>query len=1590
MQPDLLNLDALRHRRLPHPPDTPPTVTQLVESDGSVSISRRQLIGLAGVAAVTLPPLGKAVQAVTLGRVQITYHPGRVAFRLGGTDRWVIDARRFSGSPRLTFRQTDEGLRIELAGARYPGTDVSADLVCEVSSALLSSSMKLTLALAGAHAAEQRVLLDVPVERWLAGACSARAPVALDSTVCRFGPGACLSLSGPAQADFSPDWVLKLTGKSVARLSGQGEEVVADSAALALLDDAAPSLLSAPAARRTLVSLHRGDHAWSLAGALDAPDGTTLSGPDSPFDILRVEAGEDDGGARRHALVAEASGDEPRLAFLPGGGLADTNGKPFGLPLSSPRYAAAFDGPGSQTALLADFAEQPVWMHASGCSLKLGRGPDVRPFEITHRDGRLDGFRCEPALLAMAAPLSGAIVEATPVSPNVGVVFVTDGTQVAQQRPPIIRRPPIILTPKPQPKPAPKPETQPAPKPEVKPQVRPAPGLIKVEPERIVGLVPLAAFIVDVVRPQDFLALQFQFLNLTLRAETGQPARLVRTKPGEPAHIVAHFPPQNIGEQAFIEASPEFLQGNQQEALAPPPVKSLLADRSRLVFQLPDDASELPFTLAALLEWSSYEPSVAPTALPPPAPPPQYQVIQRDGSMLLRPATIAPAQPGGETRPITPQLRRQPAPTEEPPQVLRRVQPAARSAAPAATARRGGVVAARPASEGLIVRPEFVAPVRLRPNVAAPTVSQTAIEAPYHLILSPNKLGAWLHSPDPVTHKDRTELWHTRLGVRSANGRIFESRYEYDLEDGVLRCIAIHPASDTFDHYRTLRAIWSPDYDPKILPTVPDPPPPFRMSLNLRDRAELVWLTANFSLQDADSRVIQANRLMLTSLGAWLDVRYGAELPLGGPGLSIEQWIHRATMGRDQYVRIVKKGYLFPFGHRASLIRVTERKFEPSGGSNIAYLRQRYFIIVREPEKVYPAFGQPDDARMMPLRRVRITTLVTPTLNPPGASKVTELNGSAEAGFWPRVGNQDFEFHLVADDWDGQRSEFTAPLIFVGVENLQGTTDKIAFNTAAAQTILGHYQKDGNKGRRQRAMYGQKVAFAESSAGAPGDTTMEAVSITFDADLVAASANDSTLERANQPRFYPTIYQADVRIPATVQIAGSQAFSTVEIDPVYVSKGWDAAANKGEVFLKLVAAQALDFSADKSGGIATPNLSIQGLSRRFGPLGGNIGQFAGGTFDPADFFSGAVSKLFGAVNLADIIAGGFGDGKGIPRLVSTPVYPGNDKLAPPTAVDTTLDWQPSVKAFGPFKPRGGAEFHINAALHTELAGGKSTYTVHGLLTQFAIDMLGFIILHFDKFEFTAASGQKMDVKPDISEVEFGGPLAFINELKDYLNFGGDSGGLSLDIAPTSITAGLNVPIPNVAVGVLTIQNIAFGASLHIPFLGDPIRLRFDFCKRENPFILTVSMFAGGGFFGIALGLDGVEVLEASLEFGASIAIDIGVASGGVHVMAGIYYKWEDDPSGGSAQLTGYVRLGGSLSVLGIITLSCEFYMGLTYATQGNKVWGEATLTVKIEILFFSKSVSMTCRREFADPDRATFKSLMPSSDVWAAYCDAFA
>jgi hypothetical protein len=121
-------------------------------------------------------------------------------------------------------------------------------------------------------------------------------------------------------------------------------------------------------------------------------------------------------------------------------------------------------------------------------------------------------------------------------------------------------------------------------------------------------------------------------------------------------------------------------------------------------------------------------------------------------------------------------------------------------------------------------------------------------------------------------------------------------------------------------------------------------------------------------------------------------------------------------------------------------------------------------------------------------------------------------------------------------------------------------------------------------------------------------------------------------------------------------------------------------------------------------------------------------------------------------------------------------------------------------------------------------------------------------------------------------------------------------------------------------------------------------------------------------------------------------------------MAGVYFRMEKS----ACSLTGYFRLGGYVSVLGLISASLELYLELRYEFETGKCVGMAKLTIEVEVFMFSTSVTVTCERKFAgangDPG---FRDLMgpqpalplaaelaaiddSTAYAWREYAEAFA
>ena len=123
-----------------------------------------------------------------------------------------------------------------------------------------------------------------------------------------------------------------------------------------------------------------------------------------------------------------------------------------------------------------------------------------------------------------------------------------------------------------------------------------------------------------------------------------------------------------------------------------------------------------------------------------------------------------------------------------------------------------------------------------------------------------------------------------------------------------------------------------------------------------------------------------------------------------------------ATLGRDQYVKVVYKGFLFPFGHRAVFVKVTEREFEKVGEQIVATLIQHEYVVIRDPTMSYDpsdTHGVADNSRDLPFRQLTITTPRTPEIKTP--SFVTSFVPNPFVPTLP--GGAAFQWHFVATDW---------------------------------------------------------------------------------------------------------------------------------------------------------------------------------------------------------------------------------------------------------------------------------------------------------------------------------------------------------------------------------------------------------------------------------------------------------------------------------------------------------------------------------------------------------------------------------------------
>ncbi len=369
----------------------------------------------------------------------------------------------------------------------------------------------------------------------------------------------------------------------------------------------------------------------------------------------------------------------------------------------------------------------------------------------------------------------------------------------------------------------------------------------------------------------------------------------------------------------------------------------------------------------------------------------------------------------------------------------------------------------------------------------------------------------------------------------------------------------------------------------------------------------------------------------------------------------------------------------------------------------------------------------------------------------------------------------------------------------------------------------------------------------------------------------------------------------------------------------------------------------VDFTrnADRSGGLAAPKMAANTISRAAGPL--NLE----GLTDPAKLFDDAASLL--GVPFSKLL-------RGLPAGTTPAIT--TDLSGPQPVV--TLNWpEHELTPFAPFgrkvvKPPTQQPPPAKMTLNVVSCG--PTVTSECTVTDFSLSFPTadpLVILNFDRLRYHQASGSEPSLDIDGLDVQFGGALDILQTLQGKAPVAGK--GPTFEVSAKGIVAAYSLPIPDVSSGAFVLRNLIFSARVAVPFQGDPVSVAVAFASRAKPFNLSVLMLGGGGYVDVEVDGRGLRRLDVALEFGASVAVDFVVASGEAHILGGIRFQRLADES---VELVGFLRIGGSLEVLGLVSVSVEMVLTLGYQSHGNKLVGRATLVIEIDLTIYSDSVEI--------------------------------
>ncbi|HWH14141.1 MAG TPA: hypothetical protein VNT51_05295 [Miltoncostaeaceae bacterium] len=381
---------------------------------------------------------------------------------------------------------------------------------------------------------------------------------------------------------------------------------------------------------------------------------------------------------------------------------------------------------------------------------------------------------------------------------------------------------------------------------------------------------------------------------------------------------------------------------------------------------------------------------------------------------------------------------------------------------------------------------------------------------------------------------------------------------------------------------------------------------------------------------------------------------------------------------------------------------------------------------------------------------------------------------------------------------------------------------------------------------------------------------------------------------------------------------------------------------------------AVDFlgQAERAGGLAVPRFAVDGVSRTLGAVARDA--LPATPVGAAQAFAAVFrdTTLLG-MPLAELL-----------RLPSGPPVAGADALPlPPEIVEVAeggvpdgvrMSWRAPLKAFGPFRP--GPDTRLELSVTQTRSLHETRCEVGDFRLVFPPGAEPLLALAFRRLRFTQGDGRPPDLEVEGVRLDLGGALTLLRRLQELLQEGlsAPGGRPPVDVRPDGLTATFGFVAPRAAAGVFLMRDIAMRLAVDVPFRGDPVTVTLAFASRGQPFTVSVLGFGGAGYVELTFGPEGVTSLEASIECGAYVEIDFVIARGEVHAAAGMRLSVR----GGTPEFEAFVRIGGSVEVLGLVSVAIELAITLRYEAEGNRLIGRATILVEIDLTLYSDTIAI--------------------------------